>query len=183
MTNVLASLLAIAVLSGGSESAPPVPHIRSSERLIQAALTDGIQLSPSFRGLLERLEASDVVVHIVFDLSPRRDIAGHLAFAVKAGGVRYLRIFLSYRLAATDLVCLLGHELRHAAEIADHPWVVDQASMLRLYSAIGESEAWSGTFDTRDAVAAGDRVRQEVIESRDAVVTSGSHARHPGILR
>ena len=166
MSSVLAVLLVSAfLLTGGAESAPSMPHLRSSERMIQGALADGVRLSPSFRRLVERLNDSDVIVHVVYDLRPRREIAAHVAFAADARGIRYLRIFVSPNLAGTDLVSILGHELEHAVEIADCPWVVNQRAMSTLYAAIGlpRDRYERDTFDTAAAIATGERIRRELL--------------------
>ena len=143
----------------------PFAHIRSTEPELRAAVDAGVAHSDSFRELVDRLDASDVVVHIVYDHDPAPGIAGHLTFAASAGGVRYLRIAIVPRLSGYDLLAILGHELEHAVEIADAPSVVDQASMAAFYAAVGERRLSDrgSMFDTAAAVAAGDRIRREVL--------------------
>ncbi|HZR22910.1 MAG TPA: hypothetical protein VFA59_04925, partial [Vicinamibacterales bacterium] len=74
-------------------------------------------MSPAFRAILDRLNASDVIVHIAYDLQPPAGTAGRITLATVAGGVRYLRISISPKLRGCDLVAILGHELQHAVEI------------------------------------------------------------------
>lgn len=113
--------------------------------------------------MVDRLDASDVVVHVVYDYDPTPGVAGHLTFAALAGGVRYVRIAIAPRLNANDLLAILGHEFRHAVEIADEPAVVDQTSMALFYAKVGERRRTGErcpTLDTAAAVAAGERIRR-----------------------
>ena len=72
---------------------------------------------------------------------------------------------------------LLGHELRHALEVADARWVVDQHTYGVFYRVIGTAScaAPRWCFDTPAAVAAGRRVFKEVAaagrRSRDSAAT------------
>ena len=59
---------------------------------------------------------------------------------------------------------MLGHELRHALELADAPWVMDDAAVVSLYREIGYASCARPTpcYDTQEAVAAGRRVLAEL---------------------
>ena len=140
-------------------------HIRSTYPELRAALETGVAHSELFRELVDRIDASDVVVHLLYDPDPTPGVAGHLTFAASAGGVRYVRIAIAPRLGGYDLLAILGHELQHAVEIADAPSVVDQASMAAFYATVGERRATDRgtTFDTAAAVAAGARIRREAL--------------------
>jgi hypothetical protein len=157
MIIVCAALLASAVTS--------FTHVRSTEAPLRGALELGAAHSELFQALVDRLNASDVVVHVLYDDRPWPGVAGHLTFAASAGGVRYLRIAVRRRLSGCDLVAILGHELQHAVEIADERSVVDQPTMAAFYATAGERRNGDGrpTFDTAAAIAAGDRVRREFL--------------------
>lgn len=80
---------------------------------------------------------SDVIVYIQSEcgMSPR--IFGRLAFMGAAGGRRYVHVSLSCALTEDEQIAALGHELRHAVEVADAPAVVDTASLGEEYQRIG----------------------------------------------
>jgi hypothetical protein len=145
----------------------PFVHVRAIQPALQGALEAGIARSETFRGLVDRLNASDVVVHVMFDENAEASIAGHLTFATTAGGVRYVRIAIAPRFSGCDLIAILGHELRHAVEIASEPSIHDQASMAAFYAAIGERRAGPAqeTFDTAEAIAVGQQIRREALGS------------------
>jgi hypothetical protein len=154
----------------------PFVHIRAVQPALQDALEAGIARSDTFRELVERVNASDLVVHVVFDENPESGIAGHLTFATTAGGVRYLRIAIAPRFSGCELIAILGHELRHAVEIASEPSIRDQASMAVFYSAIGQRRGgpMREMFDTADAVAAGEQIRREALRGGRS---DGPHSR------
>ena len=66
-----------------------------------------------------------------------RGPAGDTQFVAAAGAQRYVRIYLDARLPDDQAVAILGHELQHASEIAEHSWVVDQETLGMLYARIG----------------------------------------------
>ena len=63
-------------------------------------------------------------------------------------------------LAPDETIALIGHELRHALEVAASPDVRDQAGLTKLYKRIGEPAGCAHSFDTRAAQNTGRRVRR-----------------------
>jgi hypothetical protein len=59
---------------------------------------------------------------------------------------------------------MLGHELRHAVEVAGAPWVLDESSLAEEYRRIGfPSGGRNGAaFESRAAIDAGERVLREL---------------------
>ena len=68
-------------------------------------------------------------------MSPR--LFGRLTFMASGGGRRYVNVHVSCALTDNEQIAALGHELRHAVEIADAPSVVDEASLAAQYARIG----------------------------------------------
>ena len=139
------------------------PHVRSTDSVVLAALATGIAISNTFRHLLDRLDASDVIVHVERRQGRVRP-SGYTQFIGATRHVRYLRITLTADEVSDAMVAILGHELRHAVETAEVPEVTDQSSYRELYRAIGRSSCgppqWC--FDTEAAVYAGARVHAEL---------------------
>jgi hypothetical protein len=140
----------------------PFFRVRTLDAHVSDMLAIGYQRSATFRGLIDTLEDSDVIVYV----ERRAIVSGtaFLQFVTQAGGNRYVRITLDTELTANAGVALLGHELQHAVEVARAPWVVDIAAFGDLYRAIGHSscEEPQRCFDTTAAVDAGRRVRMEL---------------------
>ena len=144
------------------------PHIRSSVPELLDALADGVRRSPTLRDLVERLDASDVLVYLVLDHSRAPSSAGRISLAAAAGGWRYLRLSISSRYTGWQRIAILGHEIQHAVEIADARSAIDQGSVASLYERIGFRTSADRSFESLAALAAGHQVRRELFEWRHA---------------
>jgi hypothetical protein len=167
LARACAALLAVALtmIAGANVSARPgIPQrLRTADAGIVSALARGRDRSPTFRALLERLDQSNLIVYL-----RRGSFTGSTAAATQlvavSGGYRFLHVTLEPNPAADTGVALLGHELRHAVELADAPWVVDPATLQTLYRSIGFStcEGLRRCYDTHAAVDAGRQVFAEL---------------------
>lgn len=162
--------------------ADPEPRVRSSHPRLSHLLLEGARRSATFRDLAARLQRSDVIVHVEA-APPSYALDGGLQFVTATSFVRYLRITVRTDLPNTELVGLLGHELRHAVEVADSPVIRDEVSFLHFYEAIGRPTRrnMSVTYDTPAAVEAGLRVALELRANtrRDSVGPVISEASPP----
>jgi hypothetical protein len=165
---VLCLFVAIPSLSMAAEpiaERPPRPPIRSTDRRLRSLLDEGVRLSPTLRALVARLHASDVVVYVQCDGPAAPD--GRLTFVSSVGGLRYVMVRMA-RFPRTQQIAMMAHELQHAVEIADHPAIVDSASLVREYKRIGYTTQIGGqpgiTFDTKAAVDAGRQVLKELLQ-------------------
>jgi hypothetical protein len=154
-------------------SGPSAPHVRPTDAVVRAAVARGLAQSPTFRHLVARLEASDVIVHVTRRHAVGRPF-GFTQFVSATAHARYLRITLDVNAPTAAVVALLGHELRHALEAADAPHVRDQSSYHLLYREIGRAscEPPHWCFDTTDAVEAGAQVYAELKQTRHAEFAS-----------
>ena len=81
------------------------------------------------------------------------------------GGYRYVVVSLAPARPESRAIAIIGHELRHAVEVAEHPEIVDVRSFSRAYQRFGFTSVGSRhshTFDTQAAIDAGERVSREV---------------------
>lgn len=149
------------------------PHlrVRPTTPLVRRVLDAGIVRSVTFRRLVDRLERSDVIVYVQLRPDMPSEIGGLLEFMGHAGTERYLRITVGSLHHLNVLVALLGHELQHAAEVADAPDVLSAADFTGLYRRIGVSSG-PGRFDSKAAQVVGQTVQAELrgrpIDSRVA---------------
>jgi len=145
-------------------------RIRSESALLTSALETASERSATFRSMAERIERSDVIVHLTCSRFRSVLMAGRTALASAGPDVRYVRVEILCQQPEYDLVAILAHELEHVLEIAAAPSVVDDRSFSRLYRAIGFSTHAAPTteqFETTAAMAAGQRVRQEFLHVPD----------------
>lgn len=142
------------------------PHLRTTERRLRSLIDEGMRNSPTFRSLVDRLTASDVVVYLQTEPRWPNHVDGRLTFASAAGGYRYVVVRLRDQHSRLRMLALIAHELRHAVEVADTPAIVDGVSFAREYRRLGYmTRARADTadaFDTEAAVNAGYQVLAEL---------------------
>jgi hypothetical protein len=151
------------------DQAPRFCQVRSTDYRVTLAVEQGLRDSATFRGLVDRINVSDVVVYVSADekrLPPGVD--GRLTFLSATGGFRYVVVTVNSALTQPRLVSLIGHELQHVREIADTLAIVDAKSMARAYAAgLGYHNRYltndGQTFDSLAAIRAGEQVLREVL--------------------
>lgn len=167
----LATWIVVAALSMGAGDKPitaasvldaPTRHVRTTDRAIQGLLRSGYAHSPTFAALIARLERSDVYVYIQDVPRLPGALEGRLLILPPAHGVRYVRIQIALRGEPKDSIAVLGHELRHAVEVADAPGVMDASDLAALYRRIGINRG-NNQFDTVEAQETGRQVLKELV--------------------
>ena len=103
----------VSVLSHGAAA---VVHVRPITPQLKKLVDTGYALSTTFRGVVDGLEGSSVIVHLVPDDALAPDLDGALQFVTTTPGFRYLRVFIRTDLESAVLIAVLAHELQHAAE-------------------------------------------------------------------
>lgn len=165
-------VLLLTVLPAGS-TAPHAPmpsanthrhfHVRVLDRHLDQLIDSTMRRSPTFASLVERLESTDVIVHVDRVMTLPRALRAHIALAGASGGVRYLRIELRTNMGAKETLATLAHELQHAVEIGEAREVRSDAGLCALYHRIGEERVWQ-QFESPEADAIGRQVQSELIE-------------------
>jgi hypothetical protein len=162
---VVASLIATPAAAAVAVDTVQDARIRPQDpRLIQL-LRSGVARSATFRALVDRLEAGNVIVYISLSQTLKSSIAGKLTWMTKAGGIRYLRATINVEQTADQMIATLAHELQHALEVSADDEVTDQRSLLALYRRIGHPShsGLAAAWDTEAAQDAGYRVRRELV--------------------
>jgi hypothetical protein len=151
---------ATATATPAGDGRDPSRRIRPTQAVGERLIADGIARSPTFRGLISRLERSDVIVYITVRVDMRPNLGGSLRIMGRSATDRFVHISLNGQHARHMLVALLGHELQHAVEVADAPDVASDEALSGLYRRIGlhvSGDAW----DSRAARETGQIVRDE----------------------
>ncbi len=113
-------------------------NIRASDDELVALLEDGVKRSTTFKGLVDRLSKSDVILYVRPDVTAKANAPTRLTFLAAKGGFRYLVIRVGAGQAKDKQLATLGHELQHAVTIADAASVVDSASLRREFERVGK---------------------------------------------
>jgi hypothetical protein len=140
-------------------------RVRPQDPRLVELLRAGVARSATFRALVDRLEAGNVIVYVSLSQTLKSGVAGHLTWMTKAGSFRYLRATLSIEQTADQMIATLAHELQHALEVSADANVTDQRSLMALYKRIGKP-SWSGqreAWETEAAQNTGYQVRRELV--------------------
>ena len=164
-----AMLLACALGTGtaGADPTRPFTHdnpqvrLRPTTALGRKVIDAGLARSMTFRRLVQRLESSDVIVYVQMRPNMPSEVGGLLEFMGRGGTNRYLRVSVGSLHHQNVMVALLGHELQHAAEVADAPDVQSPAAFAEFYRRIGLPTG-AGRYDSLAAQTAGRTVQSEL---------------------
>ncbi|HEX4348094.1 MAG TPA: hypothetical protein VHZ73_11005 [Vicinamibacterales bacterium] len=163
-------LLAIASIAH-AEDLSAEPHVRPLMAGIDQFVAEGIKRSPTIRALTEELDRSDVVVYVRARPFNSPLTKAHLLFMTAAGNRRYVLVEIACGETWNTQLAMLGHELRHAVEIADAPWIRSDADLAAHYSRIGTETVMAAdheSFETLAAADAGRRVARELATQSSA---------------
>lgn len=140
-----------------------IRRIRVLPTCVNTLLEDATAVSSTVRALVARIEQSNLIVYVRCVAFNQATFVGRLMFLTATAGQRYLVIELRNPEQWQTQVVTLAHELQHAVEIADAPWVVNQAGMAQYYSQAGITVGTRRlTFDTDAARQVGLRVQREL---------------------
>lgn len=167
MNRALRCLAILAAAVGGSvmpstADAQPVPlqRVHGSSKMAMNLLRQGMDRSATIRRLVAELEQSDLEVRVGV-----KPVFGHAAQTTLAGAAsssRSLEIVVDLFLDPARQLELLGHELRHATEIASARDVHDEAGLRALLQVIGWQTSNRNTFETEAARQTEIRVRHDL---------------------
>jgi hypothetical protein len=149
--------------------------VRVLNPVIATTLEQAYPVSPTLRAVVDELNRSDLIMHVVaLRVDYRRHLSGSLKFVNRAGGRRFVRVAINHRLPQEYLVAALGHELHHALEIARSSTVIDQDTLGTLYRTIGyrTPNSCRVCYETEEAQRIGARVREEFQASAAAPQTT-----------
>lgn len=138
-----------------------LPRVRALDALAANVLDAAIRMSPTVVGLIAELRRGDVIVHVQTAFLPPR-VKGVTRLVTATPSARYVRVMLRIPNALPCLVAVLGHELRHAVELAAMPDVRDERAFVAAALEMGWATFCDGFFETKAAVHTGRLVWREI---------------------
>jgi hypothetical protein len=171
-------LFAIAMHTAPLAAAPPDggPRIRPQDTRIKQVLQEGAARSATFKSLVDRIEASNVIVYVAVNPLLKSTLSGSLTWMTQAGGYRYVRASISADLLFDQMIATVAHELQHAVEVIGDETVKDEKSLVALYKRIGQESRQSSTsgWETVAAQQTGWQVRRELVSAPATTVARNS---------
>lgn len=141
------------------------PAVRALTPFVGRLVEDGVRRSPTFAAEIRDLSRSNVIVFIKPGMTLPRCLSGRTVFLAARGRFRYLEIVVDTRYNLPRTVGIIGHELRHALEVAAHREIVDQRALAGMYERIGHRNASAPhgrAYDSSEAIAAGRTIMEEM---------------------
>jgi hypothetical protein len=146
----------------GSPVASDASRLRPVSAFEATVIREGACVSPTLRALAERLDASDVTVHVSVKRFADRRLAGGLRFLAATPTDRVLLIEIAFGLDRYARIVTLGHELQHAVEVAEAAQIRDENGLRRFYASHGFAGATEYGYETDAARRAEIAVRREL---------------------
>ena len=168
---VLCSLVATSALAANVDESWREARIRPQDPRLTTLLREGMSRSATFRALVNRIEASNLIVYVSLSPVMKARLAGKLTWMTRAGDYRYLRATISTEQTPDQMIATLAHELQHAVEVLQDDTVLDQRSLEQLYKRIGRP-SYSGITAGWETIAAqetGFQVRRELVSDAAAM--------------
>jgi len=154
-------VLAIFAATPGAAQDATHTHVRSLEPAINQLIALGLERSATFGALVAAIEASDSYVYIKSG-DCRDGVRSCFVAVTGAGPARFLWVEVDIRERDAIAVSRIGHELRHTLEVIEQRDVRNNGDIFFLYQRIG-THSIADTLETRAAVEAGTKIRQEVL--------------------
>lgn len=151
-------------------------RLRPQDSRLEQVLKEGARRSATFKSLVDRIEASNVIVYVALNPIMKSSLSGMLTWMTRTGSYRYVRASISTDLTFDQMIATVAHELQHAVEVIDDETVTDEKSLVALYRRIGRqnSSAAPARWETDAAQQAGFRVRRELVEAPASTIARAS---------
>jgi len=139
---------------------PRIPRVRAENPLLSAAVAQGAERSPTFRRLIEAIEATDGLVYVL-EGKCGQGVRACLHMSLELSGKnRLLRILVNSRRApGCELMGSIGHELQHALEALSNRNVRTSFGLSSFFHQIGPEGP--RRFETPEAIQVGLTVEKE----------------------
>jgi hypothetical protein len=141
-------------------------HIRTNDAKLANAIRVGLDQSATFRDLVNRIERTSGLVHIVSArcVTQTWEARACLNHNIRVNaGFRFLRVHVHPSESGLMLLALIAHELQHAFEVLSDDMIGTPENVEWLYQRIG-TKARSGIVETDAALRMQDIVLREARE-------------------
>jgi hypothetical protein len=137
-----------------------LPRVRDTgDSMIAALIQEGTERSPTFRRLINTIDATNGLVYVEQG-NCHHHVRACLVLTVQvAGPYRLLRIIVDIHTTHGELLASIGHELQHAVEALSDPHVTDATSIFNFFDRVGQRG--QDRFETIAATQAGLEVLAE----------------------
>ena len=152
------------------------PRLRPQDARSTLVLKEGAARSATFRALVDRIEASNVIVYVAVNPIMKSTLSGALTWMTRAGDFRYVRATIRTELTFDQMIASVAHELQHAVEVIEDESVIDERSLVAMYKKIGQPSRAAGPsgWETLQAQRTGTQVRRELVALPTTMIARAS---------
>jgi hypothetical protein len=150
-------------IDGVERGAEELSRVRSTSPVIRRLLQQGLEHSPTFRGLSEKISATNGLVFVEAGKCSR-GVRACVTSLTTAGSKWIVWIRVDASRSDAEVLESIAHELQHAVEVLSEATAVNNATLYMTLSRIGIRRD-NGVFETAEAVRVGMIVRDEVARS------------------
>lgn len=162
--------LGVAYAQDNPRSERPWLAVRSEQANVMVLLLEGYERSPTLKRLVDAIGGTNGIVYIQTGRCPVPALRGCLLHVINGNGdFRYLWIRIRAAAEPLELLSTMAHELHHALEALQQPWIRTGPDLLQFYRSPGSrafgSSASPGpfqSFETAPAIRIGEAVRAEL---------------------
>ena len=156
----IGAILLVAAVAASDTDGPDDPRVRSTHPYIRAMIEEAGQRSPTFRRLVETIEATDGIVYVEQGICTHSLRACLALWVTPTNERRFLRVLVDARQPDWEVMSSIGHELQHAVEVLSNPSIRSFEGIFAFYQR--EGFTMGDSFESGAAMRVGDVVRNEV---------------------
>lgn len=130
-----------------------VTRVRGVGDEFRSLIRQGDQRSPTFRAMVDEIQASNAVVMIQFGLCAKGQFRSCVSHVGATGSTRAIRILVNPKLTTDRVIAMIAHELHHAVEII-RSGAANQDEVMALYRRIAIGECAKGRSERCETEAA-----------------------------
>jgi hypothetical protein len=156
-------VMVLTLFTPGIVTAEAIRRVRDvGDAQIAQLINEGIHMSPTFRSLVEMIDATNGIVYVQRGNCGRGARACLVVAIQVAGPSRILRVLVKFPRERRELIAAIGHELHHAADVLANPAVTTTERMFFHFFNERQSMSITGRFETIEAVRAGMQIENEL---------------------
>jgi hypothetical protein len=169
-------VLALWTMAGSSDGGPATfEHVRSAEPAVRTLIAEGYRQSPTFKAIVDRIEALPCVVYVGTAARLSQGMRGALLHSpVGLKEMPVLRVLLRANLSRDEAISVIAHELQHVTEAMAHTRDGGELAMTVVFASLDQTATGRDVrrYETDEAMAVTVTVRDELrVASRQPVVS------------
>jgi hypothetical protein len=159
-------VFALWTMAGSNRDSPAIfGHVRSAEPTVRTLIAEGYRQSPTFKAIVDRIEALPCVVYVGTAAKLSQGMRGALLHSpVGLKEMPVLRVLLRANLSVDEAISVIAHELQHVDEAMAHTRNGTELVMAAVFASLDKTATGRDVrrYETDAAIAVTVAVRDEL---------------------